>query len=190
MPLVGLKNLHAVKVNKDDSTGITYDPEIRKIALAVQSDIKPNSSSESFYADDQVAETANQMGDVDVDIELGHLTTADQAFLLGAKVNSDGVLEFSVNDQAPYVAIGFESEKSNGASRFVWLYKGKFGLPESSNKTKSDKPEFQTEKISAKFIARQSDGKWKGQVDSDDENIGAEVIANWFKNVYTPTPTV
>jgi phi13 family phage major tail protein len=185
MPLVGLKNLHAVKLTKDDSIGVTYDAEIRKIALAVQADIKPSMSTENFYADDGIAETVNQLGDIPVDIEVGHLTTDDLAFLLGATVNTDGVIEFSANDQAPYVALGFESEKSNGAKRFVWLYKGKFSLPESSSKTKADKPEFQTEKISATFIARQSDGKWKGQVDSDDEGIGANVITNWFTAVYT-----
>jgi phi13 family phage major tail protein len=72
--------------------------------------------------------------------------------LLGSTVNEDGVLELSASDQAPYVALGFESEKSNGETRYVWLYKGKFSLPETSNKTKADKPEFQTEKISGVFI--------------------------------------
>jgi phi13 family phage major tail protein len=185
MPLVGLKNINVVKVTKDDSTGVTYDAAIRKIALAVQADIKPSTSTENFYADDQIAETVNQLGDIAVDLEIGHLTTDDLAFLLGSTVNTDGVLEHSVNDQAPYVALGFESEKSNGAKRYVWLYKGKFSLPETSSKTKADKPDFQTEKISGTFIARQSDGKWKGQVDSDDEGIGANVIANWFTAVYT-----
>jgi phi13 family phage major tail protein len=69
------------------------------------------------------------------------------------------------------------------------LYKGKFSLPESSSKTKGDKVDFQTEKISATFIARQNDGKWKAQVDSDDENIGAGVISGWYTTVYK-TPEV
>jgi phi13 family phage major tail protein len=189
MPLVGLENIHVVKLTKDDSTGVTYDTVIRKIALAVQADIKPSMSTANFYADNQIAETVNQLGDIAVDLEMGHLSTADQAFLLGATVNSDGVLEFSANDQAPYVALGFESEKSNGEKRFVWLYKGKFGLPDFTSKTKADKVDFQTEKLSAVFIARQSDGKWKGQVDSDDTAIGASVIANWFTTVYAK-PTV
>jgi phi13 family phage major tail protein len=185
MPLIGLKNIHVVKLTKDDSTGVTYDAEIRKLPLGVQIDVKPSVSTENFSADDQIAETVTQIGDIPVDMEIGHLTTADLAFLLGANVNSDGVLEHSINDQAPYVALGYEAAKSNGAVRYIWLYKGKFILPESSNKTKTDKIEFQTEKISATFIARINDGKWKGQVDSDDEGIGANVIANWHTAVYT-----
>lgn len=187
MPLIGLKNLHVVKITKDDDTGTTYDAVVRKIAMAVNASIKPSTSTENFYADDQIAETVNQLGDIAVDLEMGHLTTADQAYLLGAKVNTDGVLEFSASDQAPYVGMGFESEKSNGAKRMVWLYKGKFSLPEMSNQTKQDKVNFQTEKISATFIARQSDGKWKGQVDSDDTDVDATVISGWFTNVYKPT---
>jgi phi13 family phage major tail protein len=186
MPLVGLKNVHVVKITKDDSTGVTYDAAVRKIALAVQADIKPSMNTENFYADDQIAETVNQLGDIAVDLEIGHLSTADQAYLLGATVNTEGVLEFSSNDQAPYVALGFESEKSNGETRYVWLYKGKFSLPETSSKTKADKPEFQTEKISGVFSPRQSDGKWKSQVDSDDTSIGANVISNWFTKPYAP----
>lgn len=190
MPLVGLKNLHVAKITKDDDTGTTYDAVVRKIAMAVNASIKPSTSTENFYADDQIAETVNQLGDIVVDLEMGHLTTADQAYLLGATVNTDGVLEFSSTDQAPYVGIGFEAEKSNGAKRMVWLYKGKFGLPEASSQTKQDKVNFQTEKISATFIARQSDGKWKGQVDSDDEGVDASVITNWFASVYKSTPVV
>jgi phi13 family phage major tail protein len=185
MPLVGLKNINVVKLTTDTATTSTYDAIVRKIALAVQADIKPSMATENFYADDSIAETVTQLGDIPVDIEIGHLTTADLAFLLGATVNTDGVLELSSNDQAPYVALGFESAKSNGETRYIWLYKGKFSLPESSSKTKADKPDFQTEKISATFIARQSDGKWKAQVDSDDTSVGANVISGWFTKPYT-----
>lgn len=186
MPLVGLKNVNVVKLTKDDATGVTYDPEVRRIALAVQADIKPSMSTDSFYADDQLAETVTQLGDITVDLEMGHLSTADQAYLLGATVNTDGVLEFKSTDQAPYVALGFESQKSNGSIRYVWLYKGKFALPETTSKTKADKTDFQTEKISGVFSPRQKDGKWKAQVDSDDETIGANVIADWFTKPYEP----
>jgi hypothetical protein len=41
MPLVGLKNVTIAKITKDDSTGTTYEA-VRKIALAVQADIKPS----------------------------------------------------------------------------------------------------------------------------------------------------
>lgn len=187
MPLIGLKNVNIVKVTSDSSTATVYDSEVRRIALAVQADVKPSMSKDNFYADDQLAETVTQLGDITVDLEMGHLSTADQAYLLGATINSDGVLEFSAKDQAPYVALGFESQKSNGATRYVWLYKGKFSLPETSNKTKQDKTDFQTEKISGVFSPRLSDGKWRAQVDSDDESIGTGVVAGWYTKPYEPS---
>lgn len=188
MPKVGLKNLHVAKLISDDATGAKYDA-IKKLAGAVQADIKPSSSSESFYSDDQIAETISTLGEIDVELEVGDLSTEMTAFLLGAKVNTDGVLEFSSNDLAPYVAIGFESQKSNGGSRLMYLYKGKFSLPDSSAKTKGDKVDFLTEKISGKFLARQFDGKWKAQLDSDDASVNKTVIDNWFKAVYQKTTT-
>lgn len=186
MPLIGLKNVHVVKLTNDDSTGVTYDTPVRKIAMAVQADVKPTMNTATFYSDDVLTETVNQLGDISVDLEIGHLSTADQAYLLGSTVNTDGVLESSTNDQAPYVALGFEAQKSNGETRYVWFYKGKFSLPETSNKSKTDSPEFQTEKISAVFSPRINDGKWKGQVDSDDTSVGTTVISGWYTAPYKP----
>lgn len=191
MPKIGLKNIHFAKVLTDLETGTTYEVP-KPFKGAVQADIKPSSSTENFYSDDSLTDSVSALGDIAVDIEIGQLTTEMQAFLLGAKIDANGVIHYSTKDTAPYVAIGYESPLSDpGNSRFEWLYKGKFSLPESSAKTKTDKVEFQTEKISAVFMARQSDGEWKVNVDSNDEGVDASVITNWFKTVYkATTPTV
>lgn len=185
MPLVGLKNVHVVKITAESSTATTYDAVIRPLAMAVSADIKPSVSTDTFYSDDQLTETVNALGDIAVDLEVGHLATADLAYLLGGTVNSDGVLELSASDQAPYVALGFESLKSNGGKRYMWLYRGKFTLPENALQTKADKTTFTSEKISGTFSPRLNDGKWKAQVDSDDTGLGTSVISGWYTTVYT-----
>ena len=69
-------------------------------------------------------------------------------------------------DDAPYVAIGYEREKANGKSRFIWLYKTMFKEVDEEGKTKEDKMEFQTPKLSGTAIANKN-GDWKKVADED-----------------------
>ncbi|MET3507034.1 major tail protein [Halalkalibacter oceani] len=181
MALVGLKDIHVALLSEDR----TYETP-KKLAPAITANITPNTTQATLYGDDRAVETAESMGDVDVEINVTDLSTADYAFLLGKTVNSDGVVEDNSDDVAPYVALGFSAQKSNGASRYIWLYKGKFSIPTDSHQTKGESVEFQTSTIAAKFVARE-DGKWRARVDSDDSGVSEDVIDNWFDAVYEPT---
>jgi phi13 family phage major tail protein len=187
MPTIGLKNLYYAKLTKDDNTGVTYDTP-NKIAKAIEANIVPTVNEAQLYADDGLAETAQSFGGVEVTLNVDDLPTDVLVDLLGHTKNADGVLEKSADDVAPYVAIGFQSEKSDGNDKYVWLLKGKFKLNEDSYKTKGDTPEFQTKSISATFMKREYDNKWMYQVDSGDAGVNATVITNWFTSVYEPTP--
>lgn len=184
MPKIGLKNLYLARVLIDDpDVGTIYEVPKRLHGL-IQADIKPASSTENFYSDDMTSETIFQLGDISIDLEIGDIPSDMQMYMLGAKIDSNGVIHYSNNDVAPYMAIGYEAALSKGGSRYEWLFKGKFNLPESSSKTKGDKVEYQTQKISGVFIARKSDGEWKTNVDSTDNEIGLRVKEKWFEKVY------
>jgi phi13 family phage major tail protein len=183
MPRIGLDKLHFAKINADGSYAVPVPiPEI------IEATITPNIVTANLSADDKIVETASSLSDVDVEINISDLSTASYELLMGVTKNADGVVIDKTSDQAPYGAIGFRSRKSNGSYRHVWLYKGKFGLPEEAYKTKGEEIEFQTQTITAKFIP-DSEDKVRARVDSDDQGIGATVIANWFTSVYEG-PTV
>lgn len=180
---VGLKDLHFAILVEDDSTGTAYEtPE--RIAGAINAKINPKSNTETLYADDGPSETATALGEIEVEIEVKDLPLAVQAKLFGHKLEN-GVLIKSADDTAPYVALGFRSKKSNGKYRFVWLYKGKFELPEQDYQTGEDKPKFQTPKAKATFIKRDSDGRW--QAIGDEDETGFKAGATWFTEVYEKT---
>ena len=46
--------------------------------------------------------------------------------LLGHKKDSKGGITVSTEDEAPYVAVAFESKRSDGKNQYVVLYKVKF----------------------------------------------------------------
>ncbi|MBN6186403.1 phage tail protein [Aneurinibacillus sp. BA2021] len=177
---VGLKDLHYALLTKDDSTGVTYGAPT-KIAGAITAKISPKSNTETLYADDGPSETATALGEIEVEIEVKDLPLAVQAALFGHTLEN-GILTKNAGDTAPYVAIGFRSKKSNGKYRFVWLYKGKFELPEQEYKTAEDKPSFQTPKAKGTFIKREFDDNY--QVIGDEDETGFTAGADWFKKVY------
>jgi phi13 family phage major tail protein len=180
---VGLKNLHYAPLTKDDQAGVTYSTPI-KIAGAIEAKITPQTNSSTLYADDGAAETSSAMGEVLVEINIKSLPTDVQKALLGHTLNSDGVLIKKSDDVAPYVAIGFQSANSDGSIKYVWLYKGKFELPEENYKTKSENVEYQTPTTKATFVKREFDNAWQASVNSGDTGIKAGVIPGWFTAVY------
>ncbi|MBH8605989.1 major tail protein [Thermoactinomyces sp. CICC 10521] len=188
---VGLRDLHYAILNQDDANGVSYDTPV-KISGFINAKITPTTNSETLYADDGPAEVATSLGEITVELQVKDLPLDVQAALLGHTV-SDGMLIKNADDQAPYVAIGFRSLKSNGKYRYVWLYKGKFTTPEAEFQTKEDKPTFQTPTISGSFLKREYDGAW--QVVGDEDMPGFNKADTWFDSVVnassdTNAPTV
>lgn len=187
MSIIGVEKMHYSKLLTDTEAGATYEaPKFMSPSIKVS--VKTDVSTETQYGDNKPQETASAVGATEVEIEVTDLPTAVVADLLGINRNADGVLEFSSDYTAPYVAIMFEGTKSNGEKRLVCLTKGQFSIPENAFETKSDGVSFQSQTITGTFIARVYDGKFKFQVDSDDESIGETVVTNWYTEVYGSTP--
>jgi phi13 family phage major tail protein len=182
--LIGLKDLYYATLTKDDSTGATYGTPA-KVAAAITAKISPKIDSQVLYADDGPAETAIAMGEISVELETADLPLELQAVLLGHTIDATaGVLTKKSTDTAPYIALGFKSQKANGKYRYVWLLKGKFSPVEEEYKTKEDKISYNTPKITASFVKREYDDAWQYMADEDSGFTGG---ATWFSTVYTPT---
>ncbi|GAA0313813.1 hypothetical protein GCM10008967_00370 [Bacillus carboniphilus] len=188
MPLVGLKDLYYSILTSDDGTGVVYETP-KKLASAISATITPTVNSATLYADDGASETVSTLGETTVALNVKDIPKVAQADLLGHSVNSEGVLVRSASDKAPYVAIGFRSEKANGEYRYVWLYKGKFQPHTQNYQTKGDTPSFQTPTINGVFVKREHDDQWQVEVDADDAAVtDPTIIDNWFTAVYKETP--
>ena len=136
-------------------------PPLLNIKVAPKVDIA------TLYADDKPVETATVVGDIAVDYEVQDMPLEVQADFLGHKLDTvTGELLYNVNDNAPYLALGYQRTKGNGKSRYVWLYKVKFQEIDEEAKTKEDKVAFQTPKVSGIAIANK-DGLWKSAFDEN-----------------------
>lgn len=184
MRQIGLKNIKVAKLLSDTDEGTTYDLP-RKLERAISAKITPSSVSEKLYSDDDVEEIIGGFESCEVEIEINQLSLESRAFLQGSRL-VDGELAESKNDIAPEIALGFQSLKSDGTYKHVWLYKGKFELAEDEFQTKTDKVESKTPKLKGTFFARVSDGLWRISLDESDIE-GTEVEKQTRINNFTQT---
>jgi len=176
---VGLKNLYYSLLTSDPVGGPpTYEAPVR-IVGAITANINPNASNETLFFDDGPGETASTIGQIALELVASDLPLSVQAALLGHTIAA-GVIQRKSTDIPPWVAIGFQSLKSNGKYRYTWLAKGKFAIPEQNNETKKDAINFQTPTISGSFVKRDSDDVWLRQGDEDEAGWDPAVATAWF----------
>lgn len=191
MATIGLDKPYFSIITEDANGQETYGtPEV--MAKAIQADLTVNNATASLYADDGVDESVDEFTSGTLSLGLNDLASTVAAELLGARVDTNGVLVNSTNDIAPYVAVGFRARKANGNYRYFWLYRVKFGVPATNLATKGESITFQTPTIEGTVMRRNkpdTQGKhpWKTEVTEGDTNVTAATISGWFSAVYEPT---
>ena len=90
--------------------------------------------------------------------------------------------------KSPDVAIQYRVQKSNGAYRYVTIYKAKAMPNEETVQTKGGSINFQTNGFSMKGAMRLKDGRLMRTLDDDDPNLPSGVTpaiieSKWFTDV-------
>lgn len=186
MAMVGLEKLYYAVVKQDDDEGLIYETP-KYLAGVKEIGATPSINTDKLYAENKIWEQSQAIESVDVEIDLADLTNGERNVLLGHKLAEGGGVIGGENDIAPYVALLYKANKSNGENRFQVLYKGKFELPSDNVKGKEGKTDFQTPKMKATFQPTRNNGYWKYQVDSDDEGVTPTVEKDFFTAVVVPT---
>lgn len=186
MAIIGLEKLYYSKITKDDSTGLTFSvpkylPGVKEIKIA------PKTNTEKLYAENKLWDQSTTLQDVEVTVNLVDLTNAEQADMLGQTVAAEGGVFASDGDIAPYIALLYISNKSNGKKRYGVLYKGKMELPDDSAKGQEGKTDYQTPEMKSTFQPLINNGMWKYQVDEDDPDCPSDIETKFFESVIVPT---
>ncbi|SNR95462.1 phage major tail protein, phi13 family [Anaerovirgula multivorans] len=176
VPVIGLDMFHYTHVLTDSASApTTYDDAVH-VPNVTAANINFNGEVATFFADNGPAVVYSQIGEVEVEISIADLPPEDYAFLIGANYE-DGLVDLDTSASAPDVAIGFRAQKANGAYRYMYLYKGKFSVPNAEHETKADTVNFQPQTITFKGVQRASDSKVFRRIDSDDTNLPSGVTA-------------
>lgn len=194
MATIGLDKLFYAKITEDDNGDETYATPMQ-MAKAMSADLSVELAEATLYADDGAAEIVKEFKSGTLSLGVDDIGAAVASDLTGANIDAHGVVISTSEDGGDPVAVGFRAKKANGKYKYYWLYRVKFGIPATNLATKGDSITFSTPTIEGTILRRNKlDGKgkhpWKAEVTEGDATVGADTIANWYKEVYEPSYTV
>ena len=194
MATIGLDKLFYAKITEDDNGDETYATPMQ-MAKAMSADLSVELAEATLYADDGAAEIVKEFKSGTLSLGVDDIGAAVASDLTGANIDANGVVISTSEYGGDPVAVGFRAKKANGKYKYYWLYRVKFGIPATNLATKGDSITFSTPTIEGTILRRNKlDGKgkhpWKAEVTEGDATVGADTIANWYKEVYEPSYTV
>lgn len=188
---VGVKNLNIALVTQDDSGGyVAGTPQ--RLSFTAELSAEPAVESKTQYADNQPFENAVVEGETPIKVNITNLPAELAALISGKTFDATTGRVYDHPATPPYIALGFEAEKSNGKSRFYWFLKGRFTVPTEAFATKTESIEFKQTELTytaiptiheftvASGVNRPVKRVW-GDGDTDSFNE-----ANWFAQVQVP----
>ena len=187
--LIGCRDVVFAKMTADASSGTSYESDLFFAPGVIEVALTAQVTNESLAADDvPLYEVLNSLDGFDLSLTMASVGNDGKAYLLGNTVDAKGVLFEASDDEAPYVAMGFKTARSDGSDDYIWLYKGKFAQGDSTFHTKEKGAvNWQTPVLTASFIPRISDKKIRAVVNSEDSNAST-IKASFFSAPYS-TPT-
>lgn len=191
----GVEGLVAAEVLTDDNetgTGHGYTTgEVFSVAGVAQISKAVEQSSETHYYDNLPAIVIDTVGADTIGIDASAIPIEVQAKLTGQKfLSTKGALVEGGGPTAPYFAVGYKTQKTNGATVYVWRYKGKFTLGDQTNATKDNSATANGQSLTYTGIDTthkwvQNDNKGaKGLV--VDGGLGLADVSAFFDTVTTP----
>ena len=187
---VGLKNMVIAPLTVDTEETLTYG-DLQLVAGAIEASITPqNSDPDVQYYDDIEGDVLYPDPELAFKTKMADLPLIIQEMIFGNKIDDNGVLIRSSTDKPPYFAVGFKSEKSSGAFRYVWLYKVRAKPVTETYQTKEgDTVTRQTGSVEFTAIKRTHDGRYQAVADEGENSFTAEKAATFLDTVYEPTFT-
>lgn len=183
MPKIGFRDLYVAVMDEEsdvDNGTVTYS-EPEKLSEAISGGFTPNVSEANLYADDRQTDRIDLIIGYDISLETRDLSPEKEALLLGYQTDVNGGVLRTGDAQAPFVALMFRSELSNGDFEYNVLYKVKFAPVTKNNETKGENITFQTPTITGRALPRVADGHLDYSVVADPSEAPA---LTWFEDVY------
>jgi phi13 family phage major tail protein len=191
MATIGLDKLFYAKITEDDAGDETSGTPVQ-LAKAMNADLSVELAEATLYADDGASEIVKEFKNGTLSLGVDDIGASVASDLTGATIDANGVVVSASEDGGEPVAVGFRAKKSNGKYKYYWLYRVKFGIPATNLATKGDSITFSTPTIEGTILRRNKvDGQnkhpWKAEVTEGDSAVAADIITNWYKEVYEPS---
>lgn len=189
----GIRGLVAAEVKTDTLEKFECDTPFA-IAGVAELSRTTETSSEAHYYDNVPAVVIDSTGSDEVSITASAIPFDALAKITGQIYNAEKGLFVEGERSAPYFAIGYVTEKTDGTEVFVWRLKGKFSIPDSTHATKDDGAEANGQEITFTGINTTHRfteiGNKTAKAVNVDTSINKVVEATFFSEVQTPDTVV
>lgn len=187
---VGLKNMVLAPLTTDTEAGHTYG-DLQLVAGTIDASITPQNADPNVqYADDIEFNVLYPDPELSFKTKMADIPLAIQEMIFGNQIDDNGVLVRTASDRPPYYAVGFKSEKSDGAFRYVWLFKVRAKPVTESYATKEGTTiNRQTGEVEWTAIKRTHDARYQAVADEGQNGFTAATGATFLQSVYEPTFT-
>lgn len=192
----GIKGLVYAKVIKDDLTGYEAG-EVKPLAGIAELSRTTENGSESHYYDDNPAVVINSTGADTVTCSVSAIPLSTLADITGQDWDEDLGMFMEGERRSEYFAIGYITGNTSGQEMYVWRLKGKFSIPDSTHKTKTQGTEADGQQVVFTGIATTfkfaKDGKVRKAI-TVNASLNKADVTGFFDTVQTPdsvkAPTV
>lgn len=133
----GIRGLMAAVLTQDTKEGLTYETPFY-VAGTSELSKETASETESHYYDNMAAVVIDSVGADTVNVNVSAVPLSVIAKLTGQTYDEKTGTLIEDNSVAPYVALGYITEDTDGKEIYVWRYKGKFSRPGDTHSTKND----------------------------------------------------
>ncbi|MDY2986134.1 MAG: major tail protein [Peptoniphilus sp.] len=158
----GLKNVVVWPIAEASAQKVTFGEKI-VVPGAVELSLKANGDNNNFYADDTVYWSQFSNNGYEGDLEIALIPEEFEINILGLIKDKNGAIVEGSNAKPKNYAMAFEFSGDQTETRHI-LYNCSSSRPEVISKTKEDKIEVQTDKISINAVPAMDTGYIKAKV--------------------------
>ena len=178
MATIGLDKLYYAKITEDENGNETYASPVQ-LAKAMTADLSVELAEATLYADDGASEIVKEFKAGTLSLGVDDIGASTASDLTGATIDANGVVVSTSEDGGEPVAVGFRAKKSNGKYKYYWLYR--------VNSITFSTPTIEGTILRRNKVDGQNKHPWKAEVTEGDSAVAADVITNWYQEVYEPS---
>lgn len=133
----GVDNLVYAKVEEDSTANFTTG-EVKSLSPVAEIGKTTEVSSSTSYYDNQPMIVINSTGSDTLTITCAPLQLETLADITGQTYDAEKGAMVEGDRGSDYYAIGYRTKGTDGKYRYVWRFKGQFGIPDETNQTENN----------------------------------------------------
>lgn len=187
----GVDNLVYAEVLTDTKDTIEFGL-VKSLSPVAEIGRTTESSSESHYYDNQPMIVIDSTGADTLTLTVAPLDLPTLADITGQDYDAELGALIEGERASKYFAIGYRTKGTDGKYRYVWRYKGKFGIPDETNATENDGTDTNNTQltwvgVNTKYKFNRTHKTAKSMI--CDERLATVDFDTFFDEVHTPDNT-